>query len=127
MNVLVTGGAGFLGQRLARALLDRGRLRGVEGDEQPIQRITLVDVAPAPAPALPDARVREVIGDISDRSVLERAIDDRTTSIFHLAAIVSGMAEAEFDLGMRMNVDATRLLLEVCRQAGNRPRVVFSS
>jgi nucleoside-diphosphate-sugar epimerase len=125
MNVLITGGAGFLGQRLARALLDRGRLRGGDGDEQPIQRITLVDVAPAPA--LPDARVREVIGDISDRSVLERAIDDRTTSIFHLAAIVSGMAEAEFDLGMRMNVDATRLLLEVCRQGGNRPRVVFSS
>ena len=125
MNVLITGGAGFLGQRLARALLARGRLRGGDGDEQPIQQITLVDVAPAPA--LPDARVREVIGDISDRSILERAIDDRTTSIFHLAAIVSGMAEAEFDLGMRMNVDATRLLLEVCRQAGNRPRVVFSS
>jgi nucleoside-diphosphate-sugar epimerase len=59
--------------------------------------------------------------------VLEQAIDSSTSSVFHLAAIVSGMAEAEFDLGMRINVDATRLLLDVCRSTGTRPRVIFTS
>ena len=59
--------------------------------------------------------------------MLEQVIDRETTTVFHLAAIVSGMAEADFDLGMRINVDGTRLLLEVCRAAGTRPRVVFTS
>jgi nucleoside-diphosphate-sugar epimerase len=58
---------------------------------------------------------------------LKSIVDRETGAIFHLAAIVSGMAEADFDLGMRINVDATRTLLELCREAGNRPRVVFTS
>ena len=74
-----------------------------------------------------DSRVRTEVGDIAERSVLERVIDDRTSAIFHLAAIVSGQAEADFDLGMRINLDASRLLLEICRQRGHRPRVVFTS
>jgi nucleoside-diphosphate-sugar epimerase len=68
-----------------------------------------------------------VAGDIADPRVLDQAIDAGTTSIFHLAAIVSGGAEADFDLGMRVNFDATRQLLEVCRHRGHRPRVVFTS
>jgi nucleoside-diphosphate-sugar epimerase len=67
------------------------------------------------------------VGDIAERSVLDRVIDDRTAAIFHLAAIVSGQAEADFDLGMRINLDASRLLLETCRQRGHTPRVVFTS
>ncbi len=67
------------------------------------------------------------MGDIAERSVLDRVIDDRTAAIFHLAAIVSGQAEADFDLGMRINLDASRLLLETCRQRGHTPRVVFTS
>jgi nucleoside-diphosphate-sugar epimerase len=59
--------------------------------------------------------------------VLERAIDTKTEAIFHLAAIVSGQAEADFDLGMRINLDASRLLLEVCRALGHAPRVLFTS
>jgi nucleoside-diphosphate-sugar epimerase len=59
--------------------------------------------------------------------VLERLIDERTSAIFHLAAIVSGQAEADFDLGMRINLDASRLLLETCRLRGHKPRVVFTS
>jgi nucleoside-diphosphate-sugar epimerase len=71
--------------------------------------------------------VRAEVGDIAERSVLERLIDDQTSAIFHLAAIVSGQAEADFDLGMRINLDASRLLLETCRLRGHKPRVVFTS
>lgn len=125
MNVLITGGSGFLGQRLAGALLGRGVLRGAEGNERRIDRITLLDVAAAPPRG--DSRIREVTADLGDAAVLETLIDGDTHAVFHLAAIVSGMAEAEFDLGMRVNVDATRQLLEACRKAGHRPRLVFAS
>jgi nucleoside-diphosphate-sugar epimerase len=125
MTVAITGGAGFLGQRLARALLQRGTLRDAEGRDRPIEQLVLVDVTP-PAD-LADARVRAVVGDICQRSLLGQVIDTRTISIFHLAAIVSGMAEADFDLGMRINVDATRSLLDICREHAHRPRVVFTS
>ncbi|MFM0289557.1 D-erythronate dehydrogenase [Paraburkholderia megapolitana] len=125
MKVLITGGAGFLGQRLARELLARGTLKDAEGKPQSITELVLLDVVRAADAG--DSRVRTEVGDIADRNVLERAIDGRTAAIFHLAAIVSGQAEADFDLGMRINLDASRLLLETCRQRGHRPRVVFTS
>ncbi len=74
-----------------------------------------------------DRRVTQVVGDLADRTLLERVITPQTAAIFHLAAVVSGQAEADFDLGMRVNLDGTRVLLEVCRAAGHRPRVVFAS
>ncbi|WP_175940891.1 D-erythronate dehydrogenase [Caballeronia sp. BCC1704] len=123
MKILITGGAGFLGQRLAKRLLARGTLDG-----QPVTELLLLDVArPADAHLLADPRVRAETGDIAERAVLERCIDGETRAIFHLAAIVSGQAEAEFDLGMRINLDASRTLLEVCRASGHAPRVVFTS
>jgi nucleoside-diphosphate-sugar epimerase len=125
MNVVITGGAGFLGGRLARRLLQRGTLRGLDGREEAIDQIALIDVV-APAP-LSDRRIVAITGDIADPDLLRGIITAQTASIFHLAAIVSGMAEADFDLGMRINVDATRLLLDVCRATGHRPRVVFTS
>jgi nucleoside-diphosphate-sugar epimerase len=125
MNIVITGGSGFLGRRLAETLLDRSALSGADGRDTRINRITLVDVVPAPG--FTDSRVRQITGDVADRQLLERAIDAGTTSVFHLAAIVSGQAEADFDLGMRVNLDASRHLLEVCRHHGQRPRVVFTS
>ncbi|HEU0231073.1 MAG TPA: D-erythronate dehydrogenase [Burkholderiaceae bacterium] len=125
MKVLITGGAGFLGQRLARRLLARGRLTDGAGREGAIDQLTLADVVPASD--FGDARVRVETGDIADPSFLKRLVDARTTSIFHLAAVVSGQAEADFDLGMRVNLDAPRLLLEACRQSGHVPKVVFTS
>ncbi len=123
MNVLITGGAGFLGLQLARLLLQRGALQ-LDGKAVAIDRLTLLDVV---APQIDDARVRVVTGDLSDPAVLAQAIDRDTGAIFHLAAVVSGQAEADFDLGMRVNLDASRALLETCRRIGHAPRVVFTS
>ena len=124
MNVLITGGAGFLGQRLTRLLLRRGTLAGSSGRTETIDRITLVDTT---APSISERRVTHVAGDVTDPALLERVIDQQTTSIFHLAAVVSGRAEADFELGMRVNVDASRTLLDVCRKIGHQPRIVFAS
>ena len=125
MKVLITGGAGFLGQRLARKLLERGALTGPDGAQHKIDELVLLDVVAATGPD--DPRVRVAVGDISQRDVLEAAVDASTHAVFHLAAIVSGQAEADFELGMRINLDASRLLLDVCRTRGHRPRVVFTS
>jgi nucleoside-diphosphate-sugar epimerase len=125
MHIVITGGAGFLGSRLARQLLKRGQLTGSDGKQQTISRITLLDVVAAQG--FDDARIEAVVGDIADAAVIERAITKDTQSIFHLAAIVSGQAEADFELGMKINFDATRLILERARALGTKPRVVFTS
>jgi len=125
MHIVITGGAGFLGSRLARQLLQRGQLSGSDGKLQTISRITLLDVVAAQG--FDDARIESVTGDIADAAVLERVIGAQTQSIFHLAAIVSGQAEADFELGMRINFDATRLILERARMLGSKPRLVFTS
>lgn len=125
MQVLITGGAGLLGARLAKQLLQRGTLANAEGKQQAITRITLLDVVPAKG--FDDPRIHVVTGDIADAQVIDACLTPETQSVFHLAAIVSGQAEADFELGMRINFDATRLILERARSNGNRPRVVFTS
>ena len=125
MQIVITGGAGFLGSRLARQLLKRGQLSGNDGKAQTISRITLLDVVAAQG--FDDPRIEVVTGDIADAAVIERVIGKDTQSIFHLAAIVSGHAEADFELGMKINFDATRLILERARALGTRPRVIFTS
>jgi nucleoside-diphosphate-sugar epimerase len=125
MNLLITGGAGFLGQQLARALLARGELAvSDEGAPRPITRITCFDQIEG---AVVDARVRNVAGDIADPATVSSLINAETGAVIHLAAVVSGTAEADFDLGMRVNLDGTRHLLEACRALGTAPRLLFSS
>jgi D-erythronate 2-dehydrogenase len=125
MHVVITGGAGFLGRRLTERLLSRGNLKGPDGIGHAVERITLVDVTAPPLAV--DPRIVYLAGDVANPALLERALDRSATTIFHLAAIVSGMAEADFDLGMRVNVDASRALFDLCRTLGHRPRVVFAS
>ena len=115
MNVLITGGGGFIGSRLAAALKQR----------DPSTRITLLDMG---FPAGTDPRFDCVEGDVASPVVIERAVvGGAVDSIFHLAAVVSGGAEADFDLGYRVNLDGTRLLLEACRKLAKPPKVVFAS
>ena len=114
MKVVITGGAGFLGRRLAATLLDT-----TAPDE-----LILFDQVAVPAD---DSRVSAVIGDVTDAAALRRVIDAGTDCVFHLAAMVSGGAEADFAGGMRANLDGTRAVLEACRALPHAPRVVFAS
>jgi nucleoside-diphosphate-sugar epimerase len=123
MDILITGGAGFLGQQLIRALLDRGQLDAGEGP-QPIRHILCFDQTEG---AIVDARVRNMAGSIADQATVAALVGPQTRVIVHLAAVVSGTAEADFDLGMRVNLDGTRNLLDACRASGQRPRLLFSS
>ena len=128
MRVVITGGAGFLGKLLAQKILVRGQLNDARGELREVSELVLVDMTAAQdEPWLADSRVSQVVGDVADRAVLARALTAATGSIFHLAAVVSGQAEADFDIGMRVNVDATRTLLELTRALPEPPKFVFTS
>lgn len=131
MNIVITGGGGFLGARLAQQLLERGQLALAGKAPQTIETVTLVDRVAPPAALAADPRIRAVVGDLNQlleqnqkQAQVVRANDDL---VFHLAAAVSGECEADFDLGMRSNVDATRALLQACRALNTAPTVVFAS
>lgn len=127
MHIVITGGGGFLGRRLARTLLQRGTLVGPSGTEEPLDKLVVLDtITPEPAIAT-DTRLQVITGDINDPATLARAIDDHTSSVFHFAAVVSAAAEADFDLGMRINLHGTLAILEACRALRRPPRVIFTS
>ncbi len=128
MRVVITGGAGFLGKLLAAKILARGALTDASGKLREVSELALVDMAAAQGePWISDLRVSQVVGDVADRNVLAQAMTANTASVFHLAAVVSGQAEADFDIGMRVNVDATRTLLELTRALPTPPKFVFTS
>jgi D-erythronate 2-dehydrogenase len=130
VHVVVTGGAGFLGSRLARELLAAGSLPLAGRADLPVSRVTLIDQVPAPPDLEADARVaviRGKLGDLLDPLSVGRDVLDGAEVIFHLAAAVSGECETDFDLGLRANLQATESLLACCRALGTSPMVVYSS
>ena len=126
MKVVITGGAGFLGKKLARRILQQGALAGPDGKPERVSELLLFDVGKASGPGLDDPRVKTLAGDIANFATVQSIVQGAAT-VFHFAAVVSAGAEADFDLGYRVNLDGTRNVLEACRALGTNPRVVFTS
>lgn len=127
MKILITGGGGFLGFKLASTLLARGALGG-----KAISGMTLLDGAfPPVLNDLKNEKLKAVTGDVSNAGTIASVCTPDTDAVFHLAAVVSGAAEADFDLGMRVNLKGMELLLAQMRrisQAGSAPpRLVYTS
>lgn len=120
MKIIITGGGGFLGTQLAQKLLERGTLNG-----KPITEMVLLDAFFRGEPT--DARVRQVLGDISDRATVFNAVGTQVDVIFHLASMVSGECEERFDDALRVNLDGGRNIFEAARAAEGKPRVIFAS
>jgi D-erythronate 2-dehydrogenase len=129
MKVLITGGTGFVGLNLARALLRRGALTGISGGPEPIDAITLFDTAaPEHRPDGLDERVSIVTGDISDRAAVTAMVDRDDISVFHLASVLSGGGEQDFDLALKVNLDGALNVLEALRAGtGGAQRLVAAS
>ena len=126
MRILIIGAAGMVGRKLVGRLAREGKLNG-----EPVDNMTLVDVVAPAAPEGYGGEVEAVTADLSTQGEAERLVARRPDVIFHLAAVVSGEAEIDFDKGYRINLDGTRYLFEAVRQEGlkapYRPRLVFTS
>jgi D-erythronate 2-dehydrogenase len=122
MKVLIIGGAGMIGRKLAERLARDANLGG-----KAISGLTLHDVVEGAAPAGAKVPVTVLTGDLPASGEAAKLAADQPDVVFHLAAIVSGEAEQDFDKGYRINMDGTRALLEAVRHSGHRPRLVFAS
>ncbi|MGV3002268.1 D-erythronate dehydrogenase [Vibrio sp. E150_018] len=118
MNIIITGGSGFLGSELLINLLKQ---------YPSIDSIKVVDRVKLPENRLISSKIKSIVADITVESEINKIIDKDTTHVFHLAAIVSSHAEEDFELGMQVNLKATQLLLDRCRQVNPNIRFVFSS
>ena len=127
MRVVVTGGSGFLGGMLARALVARGTLTGPSGAQEPIDSVVLFDAVDPPPDAGLHSSTVSVVGDIGDTDLLRSVVDRDDIAVFHLASMVSAGSELDFDRALRVNVAGATAVLEACRARGSAPRFVFSS
>src|ERR1700688_2344195 len=124
MHILITGAAGMIGRKLVARLTDMKALNG-----KLIDRLTLIDVVAPQRPERFTGRAETAAADIADPAAARAAIAGRPDVIFHLAGVVSGEAELDFEKGMRVNLDGSRGLIEAIRAVGDgyRPRLVFAS
>ena len=128
MKVVITGGGGFLGNQLARKLVRRGSLCGISGKAETIDELVIFDkiMSQQTRDGLGEP-VRFVEGDIANRDLIFSLIDRDDISVFHLASVVSGEGEQNFDLAMQVNLKGGRNVFEACRARNSLPRVVFAS
>jgi len=124
MHILITGAAGMIGRKLTARLVKDGGLNG-----KPIDALTLIDVVAPPAPQGFSGKLDAVVSDLPAPGEAAKAVAGRPDVIFHLAGVVSGEAETDFEKGYRVNLDGTRALLEAVRLTGGgtKPKVVFTS
>jgi nucleoside-diphosphate-sugar epimerase len=123
-HILITGAAGMIGRKLTEHLVSQGGLNG-----KSIERLTLLDVVAPPQPAGFAGKIDTIAADLSSPGEAVKAVAERPETIFHLAGVVSGEAEVDFDKGYRVNLDGMRCLLEAIRATGNgyRPKLVYTS
>ena len=124
MDILITGAAGMIGRKLTERLARDGALNG-----EPIAALTLLDVVPPTKPTGFAGKVETAAADLAAPGEAAKAIAGRPQTIFHLAGVVSGEAELDFDKGYHVNLDGMRALLEAVRAAGDayRPKLVYTS
>lgn len=125
MNILITGGTGFIGKQIAQKILDLGQFEFEGQVAKEIQKIILFD-AFVGEDVPQDPRIQVITGDITDRNLVSQITQD-VDVIWHLAAVVSSAAEADFDLGMNVNLYGLLALLDSVREHGHQPRVIFAS
>lgn len=124
MNIVITGGAGFLGTLLIQHLLSEADAGKIQLDE-----VISLDLIPT---SVTDPRVRSITGEITDKDTVSQAVTEDTDTIVHLASVLSGGSELDFDSAMHVNIDGTRTLLEAARSIGQMenspvPRFIFTS
>jgi nucleoside-diphosphate-sugar epimerase len=122
MKILITGAAGMVGRKLIARLMKDGELAG-----KPITDLVLNDIVVPETPLHEKIKVKRHRGDLSEPGMIPGLLAARPDLIYHLAGIVSGEAEANFDLGYRVNLDGTRALFDAIRVSGDRPKVIFTS
>jgi nucleoside-diphosphate-sugar epimerase len=124
MHILITGAAGMIGRKLTERLVKDGQLNG-----QPIDHLTLTDVVAPQKPAGFTGKVDGITGDLAVPGAAGKLIAGRPEAIFHLAGVVSGEAEMNFEKGYHVNLEGTRALIEAIRAAGDgyKPKLVFTS
>jgi nucleoside-diphosphate-sugar epimerase len=122
MHILITGAAGMIGRKLTARLVKDGGLNG-----KSIDRLTLIDVVAPEKPAGFSGAVELSASDLSAAGVAEKTVASKPDVVFHLAGVVSGEAETDFEKGYRVNLDGTRALLEAIRAAAYKPKVIFTS
>ena len=122
MHILITGAAGMVGRKITERLLADGRI-----GQREVTKLTLHDVVAPDAQPTESTTILPITGDIADRAVIDRLVSEKPDIIIHLAAIVSGEAEADFEKGYAVNLDGTRHLFEAVRLQNYKPRLIFAS
>src|SRR5688500_3898579 len=122
MHILITGAAGMIGRKLTDALLEKGRI-----GERAITKLTLLDEVAPEAQPKEATTILPITGDSIDRTLIDRLVAEKPDMVIHLAAIVSGEAEADVEKGYAVNLDGTRHLFEAVRLLNYNPRLIMAS
>lgn len=122
MHILITGAAGMIGRKITERLLAEPKIGNSE-----VAKLTLHDIVAPEAKATAKTTIRPIAGDLADPRLIERLVSEKPDIVMHLAAIVSGEAEANFDKGYSVNFDGMRMLFDAVRVQNNKPRVIYAS